>query len=252
MPTQTLFENAEHKNVLLDDFTSGNMVQTNQHVIVHNGQAMLLDPGGHGVYSAALAELSTAVPMMNDLQYIFFSHQDPDIVAAANAWLMVTDARGFLPQPWMRFIVHFGVDELVYERITPIPDEGTVIDLAGCPLMVIPAHFMHSAANFQVYDPVSKILYTGDLGASFGHDYVIVENFDEHIQYMEPFHKRYISTDKVLKLWSAMVRRLEINAIAPQHGAMLMGKKNVTQFIAWIESLTCGVDVMEAMYKLPQ
>ncbi|NMC01324.1 MAG: MBL fold metallo-hydrolase, partial [Chloroflexi bacterium] len=43
MPTQTLFENAEHKNILLEDFTSGEMVQANQHIIVHNGRGMLLD-----------------------------------------------------------------------------------------------------------------------------------------------------------------------------------------------------------------
>ncbi len=251
MPTQILFENAEHKNVLLEDFTSGQMVQANQHVIVHKGKAMLLDPGGHKVYSGALAELATVVPT-SDLKYILFSHQDPDIIAAANGWLMITEATALLSRLWMRFITHFGVDEIVMDRIQAVPDEGMTLDLEGCQLLILPAHFMHSPGNFQVYDPVSRILYSGDLGASLGQTYTIVENFDDHVQYMEGFHRRYIASGKTLKLWAKMVRQLDIDSIAPQHGAMLMKKEHVTRFIAWVEGLACGVDLMDDVYQLPK
>ncbi len=250
MPNQTLFETTEHKNVLLEDFTSGQMVQANQHVIVHGDQAMLLDPGGHKVYAPVLGELSTVVPTGN-LKYIFLSHQDPDIVASTNAWLMVTDATAYIPGPWMRFIMHFGVDDMVMDRIRPIPDRGMVLDLAGCRLLVLPAHFLHSPANFQVYDPVSKILYSGDLGASLGQTYTVVQNFDDHIQYLETFHRRYIASNKVLRWWAEMVRQLEIEIIAPQHGAMLIGKEMVQRFIAWVEELACGVDLLGNLFQLP-
>lgn len=250
MPTQALYDQGEHKNILLEDFTSGQMVQTNQHLIIHEGHTMLLDPGGHKTYSMALEELSTVVPL-SGLQHIFFSHQDPDIIAAANGWLMTTEARAYLPLPWIRFITHFGVDEMVVDRIHPIPDQGMKIDLDGCQLLVLPAHFLHSAANFQVYDPVSKILYSGDLGASLGQTYVIAQNFDDHIQYMKGFHQRYIASGQALKYWVDMVRELEIEAIAPQHGAMMMGKEMVEQFISWVENLPCGLDLMGGVYKLP-
>ena len=251
MPTQVLFENAEHKNILLEDFTSGQMVQANQHIIIHKGKGMLLDPGGHKVYSEALDELSTVLPL-GALQYILFSHQDPDIIAAANGWLMVTNATGFLPQLWIRFIAHFGVDDLVMDNITPIPDAGLVINLEGAKLPLLPAHFMHSAGNFQLYDPIAKILYTGDLGASLGQTYITVTNFDDHIQYMEGFHRRYIASNRVLKLWAQMVAPLDIEIIAPQHGAMIVGKENVQRFIQWVQGLECGMDLLQNAYKLPK
>ena len=47
-----------------------------------------------------------------------------------------------------------------------IPDEGRIIELGGAKLYYLPAHFLHSEGNFQLYDPTSKILYSGDLGAS--------------------------------------------------------------------------------------
>jgi len=250
MPTQMLFEQTDHKNVLLEDFTSGQMVQANQHLIVHKGKAMLLDPGGHKVYSSALAELSTIVST-SDLEYIFLSHQDPDIVAATNGWLMITDAKALLPSPWIRFVMHFGVDDMVMDRILPIHDQGMKVSLAGCELLILPAHFLHSPANFQVYDPVSKILYTGDLGASLGQTYTTMQNFDDHIQYMKGFHQRYIASNKVLKLWANMVRQLDIEHIAPQHGAMILGKENVNRFTDWVENLTCGTDIVGSIYKIP-
>ncbi len=251
MPTQVLFDNGEHKNILLEDFTSGQMVQANQHVIVHKDQAILLDPGGHKVYSGALAELSAILPT-SALKYILFSHQDPDIIAAANGWLMITEAEGLLSRLWMRFIAHFGVDEMVMDRIQAVPDEGMVLDLAGCGLSLLPAHFLHSPGNFQLYDPVSRILYTGDLGASLGQTYTVVENFDDHLQYMTGFHQRYMASGKALRLWAKMVRQLDIDVIAPQHGAMFKKKEHVQRFIAWAEGLSCGLDLMEDVYQLPK
>ncbi|MEN8163880.1 MAG: MBL fold metallo-hydrolase [Acidobacteriota bacterium] len=96
----TLFESGEHKSIYFDDLSSGSMIQANQHLIAHGDEAMILDPGGHKVHSALFALISSAVPMRN-LKHIFFSHQDPDIIAAANAWLMMSDAQAYLPMPWV-------------------------------------------------------------------------------------------------------------------------------------------------------
>jgi flavorubredoxin len=126
-----------------------------------------------------------------------------------------------------------------------------IIHLNGKPLKIIPAHYLHSAGNFQLYDPTSKILYTGDLGASFGQDYDAVEDFDSHIQYMEGFHIRYLPTNKVVKMWVNMARTLDIDIIAPQHGAILPGKEMVTKFIDWLDSLECGVDLWGDSYSVP-
>lgn len=163
---------------------------------------------------------------------------------------MVTDAKAYLSALWMRFITHFGVDELAIERIAPIPDEGMRLRVGSTELLVIPAHFLHSAGNFQVYDPTSRILYTGDLGASLGADYQEVQDFDAHIQYMEGFHQRYLPSSRPLKMWAAMVRELDIDRIAPQHGAMLAGD-DVGRFIDWIDGLSCGVDLMGDKFALP-
>ncbi|MBK8256176.1 MAG: FprA family A-type flavoprotein [Polyangiaceae bacterium] len=246
----TLFESENHRNVLLDDFTAGALaVQVNQHVIVHNDAAMILDPGGHKVYSKVLSATFQTVGKAK-LAYVFLSHQDPDIVAATNGWLMTTDATAYISALWTRFVPHFGLDSLVERRLLPIPDQGMKLNLGGQDLLIIPAHFLHSPGNFQVYDPVSKILYSGDLGASVNGLNSPVSDFDAHLPSMEGFHRRYMASGRSMRAWAKLVRQLDISIIAPQHGQYFQGP-NVKRFIDWCESLECGVDLMDDMYRLP-
>jgi flavorubredoxin len=251
MANTVLYDDGVHRNVLLEDFGLGGLaVQANQHVILHGQAGMILDPGGHKVYGKALAATMSVLGRKH-LRYVFLSHQDPDIVAAVNGWLMTTDAEAYISKLWIRFVPHFGLDHLVAHRLKPIPDEGMVFDLDGVHLPVLPAHFLHSEGNFQLYDPVAKILYTGDLGASLGMDYVYVSDFDAHLEYMAAFHRRYMAANSVLKAWARMVRQLDIDIIAPQHGAILKGKDLVNRFIDWCEGLECGVDVITETFRLP-
>jgi flavorubredoxin len=211
---------------------------------------MVLDPGGHKVYSRVLSE-TLSVLRGGKLRYLFLSHQDPDIVAAVNGWLMTTEATAYISNIWLRFVPHFGLDHLVADRLLPIPDEGMVFNMAGARFPVLPAHFLHSEGNFQIYDPISKILYSGDLGASIGAGTGQVRNFDAHIPYMEGFHRRYMTSNSVMRAWANMVRPLDIEIIAPQHGAFFAGKEMVSRFIDWCADLECGIDLITPLFKLP-
>ncbi len=241
----TLFEAPGHKNVLLEDVDAGGVaVQTNQHLLIDNDEGIILDPGGHKVYSRVLSN-TLGLLGRGKLTHIFLSHQDPDIVAAVNGWLMSTDANAHVSSLWTRFVPHFGLDRLLENRLLPIPDEGATIHVGKAELRAIPAHFLHSAGNFHLYDPQSKILYTGDLGASLGIDYREVTDFDAHLPSMAGFHRRYMASRRAMQIWAKHVRPLDIQLIAPQHGALFRGPEMVGRFIEWCEGLDCGVDLLE-------
>lgn len=249
MTTTMLYDEGGHKNVLLDEGEVGGIaVQANQHVIIHNGEGMILDPGGHKVYNKVLSA-TFSVLAGGKLKYLVLSHQDPDIVAAVNGWLMTTDAEAYASNLWLRFIPHFGLDRLVSERLHGVPDGGMTLNLGGVDIQLLPGHFLHSTGNFQVYDPISKILYTGDLGASLGNDYQFVTDFDDHLQYIEGFHKRYMASGKAMSLWANMARKLDIETIAPQHGSAYRGKELVNKFIDWADGFKCGIDYMDDVYN---
>lgn len=246
-----LFEDTTHQNILLEDHGGdGLAVQANQHLIVHNGAGLLLDPGGHKVYSKVHADVNELLRGKGELEHIFLSHQDPDIVAASNGWLMTTDAAAHASELWLRFIPHFGLDRLVSDRMHGIADKGRWLTMGSSTYAFIPAHFLHSCGNFQLYDPHSKILYTGDLGASVGCDYREVTDFDQHLTYMRGFHARYMAGNKAMAAWATMARQLDIDIIAPQHGALFRGPELVTRFIDWCAALQCGMDLFDG-YELP-
>jgi flavorubredoxin len=125
------------------------------------------------------------------------------------------------------------------------------VTLGGARLAFLPAHFLHSPGNFQVWDPTARILYSGDLGASLGMEYQEVEDFDAHLKYMEGFHRRYMGSARAMRAWAQMVRGLDIEIIAPQHGALFRGKPMVKRFIDWCAALPCGVDLMPEAWVLP-
>jgi flavorubredoxin len=94
------------------------------------------------------------------------------------------------------------------------------------------------------------VLFTSDIGAAvFGSEgqYLFVEDFDEHLKIMEPFHKRYMTSNKVIKKWLSKVEGLDIKIIAPQHGALFNGE-NVQKFMNWFSKLECGVDILDSIY----
>lgn len=229
-------------------------VQCNQFLVVDDGHGALIDPGGNMTYTGLLMDMQRYFSS-KDLTYILASHPDPDIIASVNKWFVASNCKVLISALWTRFVPHFTTGRDVSRRIVGIPDEGALIPLGQCKIAALPAHFMHAEGNFQFYDPVAKILFSGDLGASLvTHEQAAnpVHSLASHLPYMTGFHKRYIVTGKVCRFWANMVRRLDIQQIVPQHGNRFVGRQAVKEFIDWIEQLECGVDLMgQNNYQLP-
>lgn len=250
--TSVLFEEADHRFLHLgwEEQEEKSIVQTNQYMISHGGEVILLDPGGAHVFPRVLANVAEIVDM-KDISNIFYSHQDPDVSSGITLWLSIAErTKAHISELWVRFLPHFGIYE--NSKIRAIPDRGGDIRLKdGTALKCIPAHFLHSTGQFSLYDPVSKIIFTGDIGAAVfpeGKRYPIVEDFDDHVKYMEAFHRRYMASNRACKRWVKEVSALDVRAIAPQHGAVMRGE-TVKQFLNWFGNLECGVDIMDQLFR---
>lgn len=253
-----LFNNGKHACLAFYDLVDeegDHAVQSNQFLIVDNGHGALIDPGGNMTHAGLLMGMQRYFPSRN-LDYILASHADPDIIASLNKWMIATPCRVLISKLWVRFLPHFTSGKDYSARIEGIPDSGMIIRLGQCGLQAVPAHFMHSEGNFQFYDPVSKILFSGDMGASLiDHDEAAepVRDFDAHVQHMHGFHRRYMVSNKICRFWANMVRTLDVEMIVPQHGARFEGKEMVERFLQWIENLPCGVDLMtQDHYRAPK
>ncbi|ABC33505.1 MBL fold metallo-hydrolase [Hahella aquimaris] len=248
-----LYDKNGHICLFLTGLVEGEAIPSNQLVIVDHGEAALFDPGGELTYTPLSIELSKHISIKSSLRYVFASHQDPDIITSLPRWLMHTDCQVVTSRLWARFLPHL-VSEFVSgkmnkslsHRMVELPDDGAQIPLGKSQIRAVPAHFLHSVGNFHFYDPVSKILFSGDVGAAMtpGWDHEPVQDMAKHIPLMEGFHKRYMASNKACQAWVNQVRKLDVEMMLPQHGKPFFGKDKIGQFLSWFEDLKCGVDLM--------
>ncbi len=251
----TLFDDGHHRCLMVSDLSdhagAGQAVQANQFLVVDGETGAVIDPGGNLAYNELQLLIGRHLAPQR-LCALIASHADPDIIASLDRWMTSTTAPVYISTVWERFIPHFCKPGKTEGRIKGIPDAGLRIAVGRSELVALPAHFLHAEGNFQFWDATSGILFSGDLGVSIGVDpRGVVTDLAPHLPSMRGFHRRYMASGRILKLWAQMVRTLPIRMIVPQHGAPLAGQA-VPDFIAWAETLDCGIDLMtEQDYRVP-
>lgn len=239
--TKTIFQDGSHKWVAIvrDPEKPNYLIDTNEYLVAHGDQGLLLDPGGAEIFPAVFSALAAEFDP-SALTGIFASHQDPDTVSSLALWLEFNpDMRCYVSWLWSGFIPHFGGTA---ETLVAIPDAGMDISLAGLILKAVPAHYLHSSGNFHLYDKVARILFSGDVGAALlppGQDGLFVEDFDAHIRHAEAFHKRWMGSNEAKRRWCERVAHLDIDMLCPQHGAIYRGD-DVQRFINWFDEIQVG------------
>ena len=250
-----LFARDGHRVLMFTDLTEdgGEAVQSNQFLVVEGDTGAVIDPGGNLAYGELYLAMTKYFPP-NRLSALIASHADPDIIASLDRWTTATTAKIYVSRLWERFVPHFCKPGKTTGRVVGIPDAGMNIPVGRNQLIALPAHFLHAEGNFQFYDPTSRILFSGDLGVSLGTGLDAqrpITSLPGALPRMEGFHRRYMVSNKILRLWADMVAPLPIDMIVPQHGAPLVGEA-IPQFIAWARQLECGIDLMDQRaYTVP-
>ncbi|ABL99665.1 MBL fold metallo-hydrolase [Shewanella amazonensis] len=241
MKTQLLVETPTHKWLYFgrDPEKNDKIIDTNQYLVQSGNQSLLMDPGGIELFAPMLASLVRHIPL-EQLTYLFASHQDPDIISSLGLWdQTLPKAKLYAPWLWEGFIRHFGMNNISYE---PIKDKGGKLQVGEVELQFVPAHYLHASGNFHVYDPVAKVLMSGDVGAALepAEADIFVDDFASHISKMEYFHRRWMPSNRAKSNWVARMRDLDIQYMCPQHGRIFKGPQ-VKAFLDWFDSLDVGI-----------
>lgn len=250
---RTLFASPDHQFILLNESGAEEEdgIRSNQYLIVHEGEGVLLDPGGYGVMPRVLSVMLRYIEL-EKVRAIILSHQDPDIVGGLATWLEIVQCPVYISHLWLRFLPHYGIRRI--SQFIGMPDEGMECAIsAQFRLQLVPAHFLHSEGQINVYDPISKILFTGDIGSAVlppERECDFVDDLAGHLPYIEGFHRRYMCSNRAARIWAANVRKLSVDMLAPQHGPVYRGRA-VGEFLSWMEQLHCGSDLMHQDGSFP-
>ncbi|MBZ4374193.1 hypothetical protein [Corallococcus sp. AS-1-6] len=208
---------------------------------------LLIDPGSSSDFSTIHTKVVSLIGGMDRLSALFINHQDPDVGSSANIISARYSPRASIlcSEDTWRLIVHFNLP-----RNRFIPTEkftGGLSVPTGHKLLPVPSPFCHFRGAVMLYDPQTRVLFTGDLFGGLT-DSKAQGLWAEESDWtgIRAFHQIYMPVNSALVRAVAAIRKLTpaVEMIAPQHGRIIRGKL-VQQFLERMERLQVGLDIID-------
>lgn len=208
---------------------------------------MVFDPGAKTDLPLLRDALGEVGGSLRDVDLIFLSHQDPDVVS--NAKFLVETA------PWA--LVICSVDAWRLIRLTGIPSnrfflmEGEdftnlTVKKTGHRIVAVSARFCHTRGSLLLYDPETGVLFTGDFlaGVNTRHGPGIYADASSW-EGISIFHQIYMPSRAAVAATLARIAKLQPHpsVIAPQHGDILTGSL-VGDFESRLSTLNLGAEAV--------
>jgi glyoxylase-like metal-dependent hydrolase (beta-lactamase superfamily II) len=184
---------------------------------------------------------------LDRLSAVFINHQDPDVGSSAS----IISARyapkaGILcSEDTWRLIVH---QNLPRNRFIATEKFSHGLNVpTGHRLLPVPSPFCHFRGAVMLYDPETRVLFTGDLFG--GVTDVNAQGLwadESDWNGIRAFHQIYMPVNQALQRVVAVIRKLEpaVEIIAPQHGRLIRGPL-IQTFLDRMEKLPVGLDIMD-------
>jgi serine/threonine-protein kinase len=208
---------------------------------------LLIDPGSSSDFAVVSAKVATLIGGMNKLSTLFINHQDPDVgsSAAVICAKYAPQASIVCSESTWRLIVHLNlpperfIDTARFPRGFDVP--------TGHTLYPVPSPFCHFRGAVMLYDPETRVLFTGDLfGGLTPLEAQGLWADESDWAGVRAFHQTYMPTNRVLTRAIDTIRTIDppVEIIAPQHGRLLRGPM-MARFMDRLARLPVGLDILD-------
>jgi len=215
---------------------------------------LLIDPGSRSDFAVVSTKVSSLIGSLSRVSAVWVNHQDPDVSSSASMIVAKHSPRAAVicSEATWRLIVHYGLPR---ERFFSTERFKSGLRLpTGDRLLPVPSPFCHFRGAVMLYDPATRVLFSGDLFGGLtvqGAEGIWADESDW--RGMRAFHQMYMPTQKALAIACEAIRALEpkVEIIAPQHGRVIP-KELIGYFLERLERLPVGLDVLDANEEDPQ
>lgn len=236
-----LIDKGEHQ-VYWVGTTAAKAFRSNIYLIKDKDEGMIIDCGSSDEFEETTKRIEQVMPLIS-ITRIFINHQDPDVALAMVDWLDFNPHIEIVTSPFTNMLIqHYMTDGKRYHYYN-IEDNPTLTLGSGAVLEFIPSPYMHSPGSMAVYNHHTKTLFSGDIWATISLEWKLIleDDFSEHCENMDLFHKASIVSNKVARNFLINLKGKEINTIMPQHGSVIIDE-NVPKAFQYIQDLKCGSD----------
>ena len=215
---------------------------------------LLIDPGSSADFSVVQAKSSRIIGDMTHISAIFINHQDPDVASSAGTLLgrYAQSAHTLCTEDTWRLVQYYNIPRERFIALEKYP-KGFSIP-TGHWLLPVPSPFCHFVGAMMLYDPPTRVLFTGDLfgGLTDRNAQGLWADESDWVG-MRAFHQIYMPTRQALKHAFANIRAIdgEIELIAPQHGRLIRGEW-IAEFMRRLENLPVGLDIITDRQATPE
>lgn len=208
---------------------------------------LLVDPGSSSDFATVSSKVAALTGGMERLSAVFINHQDPDVGSSASliAARYAPRAGILCSEDTWRLIVHFNLPR---ERFMATEKFASGLNLpTGHCLRPVPSPFCHFRGAVMLYDPETRVLFSGDLfgGLTDANAQGLYADDSDWVG-IRAFHQIYMPANAALVRTVAAIRKLDppVEIIAPQHGRVIQAPL-LQEFLDRMERLQVGLDIMD-------
>ncbi len=204
---------------------------------------LIIDPGPPKDLQNLIKKVNKIIGDIKNINLIFINHQDPDVAYnSATIQKLNNNCLVLASEDTFRLINFYGLDSKKFKSIESFKNQEVTLS-TGHKLKFVPSPHCHFRGAVMLYDPETRILFSGDLfgGLSFKNELFAKDGFWEGIKV---FHQIYMPTKDALKYALENIKKLNPPPlfICPQHGSIISEDK-VKEAIENMENLEVGLDL---------
>jgi len=207
---------------------------------------LLIDPGSATDFAVIRRKVGDVAGDLGHISSAFLNHQDPD-VGSSLAMIIAghaPEAAIICSNDTWRLVVHQGLPLGRHISTAGFTSAGMTLP-TGDRVRFVPTPFCHFSGAVALYDPETRVLFSGDLLG--GLTDIRAEGLwadESDWKGIAAFHQLYMPTREALTRAVETIRRLDppVSIIAPQHGRLIQGAW-VELFLARLARLPVGLDL---------
>jgi len=243
------------------DVTSN--LHCNPYLIIEGDQAVLIDGGSRSDFADVMMKILQTGISPNQIVALIYHHTDPDLCSSMSNLIDICENPKLmiLSESRNNTFLSFYIEREHRTLLRSIDEFSNGFTLAGRTLQFFKTPYAHEAGSFVTYDPKTKTLFSSDLFGSFSSQWELyVDLMDgchscidyDHCIYQRKscpmleilkFHARIMPSEKSLRYAMDVIRKLDVDRIAPQHGSIFRNKVDIDVLIERLGGLNgVGMD----------
>jgi len=222
-------------------------IHSNPYLVVEGDEAVLIDGGSRPDFPVVMTKVLQTGLRIEQIRALILHHYDPDLCGSLPNILDLLgkkEVQVLSAEANHMFIAYYLAKEH-HRLLTPIEAYPDGYDLNGRILRFHPTPYAHAPGSFVTYDTKTKTLFTSDLFGSLSRKWDLYTELAPECEHCPDygqcpngrdycplpdildFHRQVMPTARAVKMAMEMIRGLDLDILAPQHGGVFAKRSDI-------------------------